>query len=472
MNILIVCSTELYRYEENIIHQVASCTGCTLEFRILENPRTEPRHHHLIRTVDRRFARIRQNPFDITPAEEFFSYQPAQYAMASAEGKTYDIVILLGTEQVPPDINYLKALRSEINMGLWMQETQQRRKFTSISLLAADMATDWHVVKRISIQSEKGVFNTQKKALFHLRYLFNAYFFNTSYSSHYRPEKHATRQSLVTYYAALSGIIVSRRLRQKKRNWKVALIDGEVVKMLNQPAGTFWADPFCILYNGERWIFFEELDNNRKGKISACRVEGTDVMEKIAVLEQPYHLSFPNIFTLNNQLLMVPEQSEAGRMDLYTAEQPGGKWTYHSTMIDGIRALDPVWTHHNGKYWLFVNKIEDFEHDNNERLYIYYTDDFFSGMWQPHKQNPVIINISKARNAGNIFEKDGQLYRPAQNCEISYGAEVVLNKITLLTEDHYEEVEAGSLNHFNKSFGMHTYNTCGDFCVTDFLVEE
>lgn len=169
---------------------------------------------------------------------------------------------------------------------------------------------------------------------------------------------------------------------------------------------------------------------------------------------------------------MIPEQSESGSLDLYTSNHPNGEWQYHSTMIPNIRALDPVWTFHHGKYWLFINKIEDFEHDNNERLYIYYSDDLFSGNWIPHQQNPVIINISKSRNAGHIFEKDGCLYRPSQNCEISYGAEVVINKITKLTEDEYEETDAGSLNHLNKWFGMHTYNHCVGIHVTDFLVEE
>lgn len=471
-NILIITTHSLYLYEQNIIDEISRCIGCSINYLVMEIKRTSPKRNTMLALIDRRFCRLRQNPYETVQATAFFRKNHESFNSADISSKIYSYVILLGVDRIPEKIQFKKALKPEINEKLWFEETILRRKYTTLNLIAADQTTDWHIVRQISVKTEKGIYNNHNKALFHLRYLFNAFFLTKNYLSHYKPVKHYNRRNIYRYYSFLTRLLFERKINKKHQNWKIAFIRGEITEMINQPPNTFWADPFCINEGDDMWVFFEEMEENQKGKISACKINGSEVTEKKTVLEQPFHLSFPNVFRKNGKYYMLPEQSESGRLDLYTADRPGGVWEYHSTLIPNIRALDPVWIYHDGKYWLFFNKIEDFEYDNNERIYIYYSDDLFSTNWKPHRQNPVIINISKSRNAGSIFEKDGYLYRPSQNCEISYGAEVILNKITKLTEDEYEEVKSGSLNHLNNWLGMHTYNQCEGTYVTDFLVEE
>ena len=60
----------------------------------------------------------------------------------------------------------------------------------------------------------------------------------------------------------------------------------------------------------------------------------------------------------------------------------------------------------------------------------------------PHKQNPIIIDSSCARNGGRIFERNGNIYRVAQNNTFGeYGHGVSLRQIVKLDINNYEESE-------------------------------
>ena len=98
--------------------------------------------------------------------------------------------------------------------------------------------------------------------------------------------------------------------------------------------------------------------------------------------------------------------------------------------------VDSVFIFHDGRYWLFFNKIEDFEYENNERVYVYSSTDLFSDDWESHPQNPVVINKTRARNAGKIRKEEGHFIRVSQNCKVTYGENVYKNKNVKLNTYH------------------------------------
>ena len=57
----------------------------------------------------------------------------------------------------------------------------------------------------------------------------------------------------------------------------------------------------------------------------------------------------------------------------------------------------------------------------------------------PHRLNPLKIDVTSSRPAGPLFERDGMLLRPAQDCSSTYGAAVVLHRIVELTPDRFQE---------------------------------
>ena len=71
--------------------------------------------------------------------------------------------------------------------------------------------------------------------------------------------------------------------------------------------------------------------------------------------------------------------------------------------------------------------------------------------------------------AGRIFERAGDLIRPAQDCSQRYGYALVFNRIDVLTDDEYRETPVGRVepDWFPGLVATHTYNFGSDVEVID-----
>jgi len=74
-----------------------------------------------------------------------------------------------------------------------------------------------------------------------------------------------------------------------------------------------------------------------------------------------------------------------------------------------------------------------------------------------------------ARPAGNLYWRDGKLYRPAQICVPRYGAGLSINRVLRLTPHSYAErqVERVLPDAAQGLLGLHTINRAGDLTVAD-----
>ena len=83
--------------------------------------------------------------------------------------------------------------------------------------------------------------------------------------------------------------------------------------------------------------------------------------------------------------------------------------------------------------------------------------------------NPIVTEVRYARPAGNIFEYEGRLYRPAQNNAGHYGAGMQIQEIVELNEEFYKEVNVQSIypNWDKELFSTHTINSVGKLTVID-----
>ena len=93
----------------------------------------------------------------------------------------------------------------------------------------------------------------------------------------------------------------------------------------------------------------------------------------------------------------------------------------------------------------------------NRKLRRLYSDDPLSENWNPHPLNPVVSDVREARSAGRIFEYEGNIYRPSQNCGGRYGRGLNLSKILKLSETEFEETVIGAYEpHWDKDLlGVH-----------------
>jgi hypothetical protein len=240
------------------------------------------------------------------------------------------------------------------------------------------------------------------------------------------------------------------------------LQDPEVLK---PPLDRFWCDPFLFLRDGVLYIFVEEcLYNSGKGHISVLSRSPSGVWSGPTIaLERPYHLSYPFIFESQGELLLLPETTAAGRIELYHCVRFPDQWKLDTVLIDNLPGADSTLWFQDSRWWLFV--------DVKDELFLFFADSP-RGPWRPHPGNPVKSDSRNSRPAGRIFRQNEDVIRPAQDCSLQYGRAVVFNKITRLTVDEFEEVEICRLRTpWDGKVCCHTFNQLEGTTVVDRLVQ-
>lgn len=243
------------------------------------------------------------------------------------------------------------------------------------------------------------------------------------------------------------------------------------------PKDRFWADPFIVEENDKYYLFVEELKyKEAKGYISVIELNengSNKPFKSQKILEKPYHLSYPFIFKLKDTYYMIPESTENKKIELYQCEDFPLKWNYWGTLMENVIAADTTIKFYNDKYWLFTLIEPEQGVKTHKDLHIFYSEDLLSSNWKAHSANPMVRNVSSARPAGNIFEDNGVLYRPSQDCSKRYGWAMSINKIITLNEDEYleEQVKYITPNWERKLLATHTFNKIGRLSVIDVLVK-
>jgi len=243
-------------------------------------------------------------------------------------------------------------------------------------------------------------------------------------------------------------------------------------KKLNPPDGFFWADPFVVYLEDNYYLFVEEISfSEPNAHISVLRLNSKgDLISGNRILERPYHLSYPFVFTFDNEYYMIPETSGNKTIDIYKCLQFPDKWEFHKTIMTGLSAVDTTLFEYKGKWWLFTS-IDESEGSAglDTDLFLFYSDNPLTGAWCSHPLNPVVSDVRSARPAGKIYIKDGKIFRPSQNCSGRYGRAVNLNMITVLSETDYQEEVCKSIepDWDKKLKGTHTLNSDGLLTVID-----
>ncbi len=200
----------------------------------------------------------------------------------------------------------------------------------------------------------------------------------------------------------------------------------------------FVADPFAVFHNDIWYLFYEKMDvDTRKGKI--CVSTGKDRYswsKGEIVLEESFHLSYPQIFKHDSYFYMIPESYESNEVRLYKATKFPFEWEFEKILLEKpcvdstILLKDNIW-------WLFAC---DTPHDHN-RLRLYYSDALY-GEWKEHVQSPIYENDNRnSRPAGKLLQYKNKTYRFSQDCGPFYGHSVRAFEIETLNLFRYEEKE-------------------------------
>ena len=284
-----------------------------------------------------------------------------------------------------------------------------------------------------------------------------------------------------------AGVLVMSRLLAGmlrralwKEQWRLLFYHGNLDGISLQqfrsaipPADRFWADPFLIKRENEVWVFFEDYCyRNKKGRISCMPLSDTACSRRSVILETPYHLSYPFLFTHGEELYMIPELHVNRSIDLWRCTVFPNKWQHERTIMSGISAVDTTVFQHNGTWWMFTNCDRTETRDYCE-LHIFYSDDPVVGQWFPHAANPVLVDARQARMAGSVIAmEDGRLIRCAQRHGPAYGAALLFCEIMELTPSRYREriIEEVTPHWHKRAFAMHHFNSVDGTAIIDLCV--
>jgi hypothetical protein len=240
-------------------------------------------------------------------------------------------------------------------------------------------------------------------------------------------------------------------------------------KPLIPPRKYSWADPFPIRVGGRYYVFFEEwAHGDLKAHIAVAELGRNGfTAPPVTVLERPYHVSYPFVFEWNGRYYMVPETASNRTVELYRAVEFPYRWELERTLLADVRAVDATLAEADGRWWMFVNMAVG-DAATEDELHVYHAETPL-GPWRPHRRNPVKSDVRSARPAGRLFRHRGQLYRPAQDCSVSYGHAVVINRVRRLDPDHYEEEVGARIDPhwFPRLTGTHTVSADAGLTVID-----
>lgn len=225
---------------------------------------------------------------------------------------------------------------------------------------------------------------------------------------------------------------------------------GNMIKKINNDDNlmaeptTIIADPFLFVKNDKLFLFFEKKELYSNGVIAMTYTSDLkEWSEPRIVLKEKCHLSYPWVFEYDNQTYMIPETCGLNSINIYAANKDLTSFKFVKTILrdeninrTGFSFSDSSIYRKNGKCYLMTTV-----NDGEENILKLYVSDSLLGNYKEHRKSPIYIGNKYGRNAGNIFEYKGKLYRVAQDCVERYGDNVhVLEILKMDVDDYCEKV--------------------------------
>jgi hypothetical protein len=235
----------------------------------------------------------------------------------------------------------------------------------------------------------------------------------------------------------------------------------------------YLADPSGFVEAGRLHILAEEYHYaTQKAHISGIIAKNTpegfrtmNFGKPAGVLDEGSHLSYPYVFKHNDVVYCVPESFRSSQITLYRRDPATGKFIRERTLLDHTKAVDPTLFFFDGTWWLFFTSREY----SNSHLYLYHAPEL-TGEFKPHRFNPVKTDVRSARPAGTPFLHENVLYRPAQDCSVTYGGRIAINRVLSLTTDCFSEETIKYLEPVKGSLydkGLHTISSVENYTLID-----
>ena len=238
-----------------------------------------------------------------------------------------------------------------------------------------------------------------------------------------------------------------QKLRRRRRPfyWQVAYrlidgpgiaetgrLDGAPFTVLPDDGARFYADPFVLDHGGRHYVFVEEFPYaTGRGVISVAELADDGRLGVPAVIiEEPHHLSYPQVFRHAGEIFMIPESSGAREVVLYRADRFPHHWVRDAVLMADIDFNDATLLEKDGRFWLIGT--ERFGPGSASDTMAVYSAPSLRGPWQPHALNPIAIDRSAARPGGAFIRTETSVLMPVQDGANSYGGGLGLMELSRL----------------------------------------
>lgn len=231
----------------------------------------------------------------------------------------------------------------------------------------------------------------------------------------------------------------------------------------------FVADPFGLWRDGQLHLFIEAYDyRSRHGHIDTLTFDqNLKLISRQSCLREDWHLSYPFVFTAEDETWMLPEAHRSGKLTLYRAVDFPRAWQAECVIDLPELSVDATPLFHDGLWWLFYSPVE---RTSAPRLHVAYAESL-CGRWTLHPMNPLVEGFAASRPGGTPIVDGDAILLPVQDCTDSYGSGVRILSIRRLTTDQVD-IDIGRpilppccAAPFTE--GMHTMSGVGDVALID-----
>lgn len=255
---------------------------------------------------------------------------------------------------------------------------------------------------------------------------------------------------------------------RKKAEYTFRDVDAPFTVIPNGYKG-WYADPFLFDYQGDTYLFAEYFSYKLgRGVISVAKYDSiinrfSDFTE---IIRESYHLSYPVVFTYNNQIYMMPECAESHGLFFYRAVEFPVKWEKISVIDKEIKLADTT-PFQIGKDLYALSLRQEESSSDGELVLMKYDGTVFQTL------RCISKDMSNARPGGNVINYNNTLIRVSQNCEKDYGKAVNFITVKDVLGDYHEELlfqltpDLISVTNAAHPDGIHTYNSSQLFEIVD-----
>ena len=193
------------------------------------------------------------------------------------------------------------------------------------------------------------------------------------------------------------------------------------------------ADPFLFATRDELYLFFEAVETSWHGRIRIYKTRDMVTFANIGtILELPYHLSYPAVFSHGRSVYMIPKSSKANEVALFEFKDFPFRLEKINVILKGSY-VDTSPLYYKGVWYLFTTSPSGLE--------IFFATDIVNGPYCPHPKNPITRDQRFSRSGGLPVIVNGRLFRIAQDCSKTYGGNLnILQVFDLSTSSYREEL--------------------------------